>query len=458
MKTRYLFLIYFVMAATDLAVINLSFLLVVDLLGYDKTGVDIGSMMSANYLWLLAALLSGLYTSKSIHRLDNIYRLTVKSFIVFSVLFSSFIVLSKAHQFSFTLIFLFYLLVLVGLALSRVLGAAFERTLKKNFKITRSVAVIGLNSMGLRLAGFFQDTDNHFSFQGFLNQEDNSILDKGGELLESVKEQIVSAANSGIRDVYVSLSPERITEYNKLQEEADKSCLRLKLVPDISNSTVNSLKLSYMGDFAVLSNRNEPLEEIENRFKKRVFDILFSLLVIVFLLSWLYPLIGLLIKLESRGPVMFKQLRSGRDNKSFLCYKFRSMKVNNQADLQATKNDSRVTKIGTFLRRTSLDELPQFFNVLLGDMSVVGPRPHPLNMTKQYSQIIDKYMVRHFLKAGITGWAQVNGFRGETHDPALMEQRVKHDIWYLENWSMWLELKIVYKTVYNIIKGEENAY
>lgn len=446
------------MAITDLAVINLAFLIVVDLLGYDKAGVDMGSMMSANYLWLLAALLTGLYTSKSIHRLDNIYRLTVKSFIVFSVLFLSFIVLSKAHQFSFTLVFLFYTLVLVGLVLSRVFGAAFERTLKKNFNITKSVAVIGLNSMGLRLAGFFQNTDNHFSFQGFLNQEDNSILDNGGEVLEVVKEQIVSAANSGIRDVYVSLSPERITEYNKLQEEADKYCLRLKLVPDISNSTVNSLKLSYMGDFAVLSNRNEPLEEIENRFKKRVFDILFSSLVIVFVLSWLYPLIGLLIKLESRGPVMFKQLRSGRDNKSFLCYKFRSMKVNNQADVQATKNDSRVTKIGAFLRRTSLDELPQFFNVLLGDMSVVGPRPHPLNMTKQYSQIIDKYMVRHFLKAGITGWAQVNGFRGETHDPALMEQRVKHDIWYLENWSMWLELKIVYKTVYNVIKGEENAY
>ncbi|WP_432327790.1 hypothetical protein ACRQ5D_31875 [Mucilaginibacter sp. P25] len=167
MKTRYLFLIYFVMAVTDLAVINLSFLLVVDLLGYDKTGVDMGSVMSANYLWLLAALLSGLYTSKSIHRLDNIYRLTVKSFIVFSVLFLSFVVLAKAHQFSFTLIFLFYLLVLVGLALSRVLGAAFERTLKKNFNITRSVAVIGLNSMGLRLAGFFKILIITFPFRVF---------------------------------------------------------------------------------------------------------------------------------------------------------------------------------------------------------------------------------------------------------------------------------------------------
>jgi putative colanic acid biosynthesis UDP-glucose lipid carrier transferase len=458
MKTRYLFLIHFVMGAIDLAIVNIAFLTVINLLGYENGRIDMGLMLSANYLWLLAALLSGLYTSRSIHRIDNIYRLTVKSFNVFSVLFLSSMTLSKTYQFSFSFVFLFYLAVLVALILSRVLGAAFERTLKRNFKITRAVAVIGLNSMGLRLAGFFQNTDNHFSFQGFLNQEDNSILDDGGEVLETVREQIIIAANSGIRDVYVSLSPERIAEYNKLQEEADKYCLRLRLVPDMSNSTVNSLKLSYMGDFAVLSNRNEPLEEMENRFKKRVFDILFSSLVIVFVLSWLYPLIGILIKLESRGPVMFKQLRSGRDNESFLCFKFRSMRPNNQTDVQATKNDSRVTKIGAFLRRTSLDELPQFFNVLLGDMSVVGPRPHPLNMTKQYSQIIDKYMVRHLLKSGITGWAQVNGFRGETQDPALMEQRVKHDIWYLENWSMWLELKIIYKTVYNVIKGEANAY
>jgi lipopolysaccharide/colanic/teichoic acid biosynthesis glycosyltransferase len=132
--------------------------------------------------------------------------------------------------------------------------------------------------------------------------------------------------------------------------------------------------------------------------------------------------------------------------------------MNNQADLQASKNDSRITKIGAFLRRTSLDELPQFFNVLFGDMSVIGPRPHPLNMTKEYSQIISQYMVRHFLKAGITGWAQTNGFRGETKDPVLMEKRVEHDIWYLENWSMWLDLKIIYKTIYNVINGEENAY
>jgi exopolysaccharide biosynthesis polyprenyl glycosylphosphotransferase len=192
--------------------------------------------------------------------------------------------------------------------------------------------------------------------------------------------------------------------------------------------------------------------------KKRVFDIIFSSLIIIFILSWLYPIIALLIKRESLGPVLFKQLRSGKDNQSFLCYKFRSMKVNNETDKQATKDDARITKIGSFLRKTSLDELPQFFNVFLGDMSVVGPRPHPVNMTNEYGQVINQYMVRHFLKSGITGWAQVNGYRGETKDPMLMQRRVEHDVWYLENWSMWLDLKIVCKTVYNVLAGEESAY
>jgi Undecaprenyl-phosphate glucose phosphotransferase len=312
--------------------------------------------------------------------------------------------------------------------------------------------------MGLRLAGFFQDSNNHFAFEGFLNQEENSFLDSSGQILPIIRKQITTAANAGIKDVYVTLSPERMTEYNQLQKEAEKHCLRLKLVPYLSNSTTNNLKISYIGDIAVLSNRNEPLEEIENRFKKRIFDIVFSSLAIVFILSWLYPIIGLLIKLQSPGPVLFKQLRSGKDNQSFLCYKFRSMEVNNDGDKQATKDDNRITRIGSFLRRTSLDELPQFFNVLMGDMSIIGPRPHPLNMTKEYSEIINQYMVRQFLKSGITGWAQVNGFRGETRDPILMQKRVEHDIWYLENWSMWVDLKIICKTIYNILKGEENAY
>ena len=184
-----------------------------------------------------------------------------------------------------------------------------------------------------------------------------------------------------------------------------------------------------------------------------------SLAVIVFVFSWLYPVLAILIKFQSRGPVLFKQMRTGRNNKPFACYKFRSMRMNNSSDVrQASVNDDRITPIGRFMRKTSLDEFPQFFNVLMGYMSIIGPRPHMLAHTEQYRKIIDKYMVRQFSKPGISGWAQVNGYRGETKENILMEKRVQHDIQYLENWCLMLDVKIVFLTVINVFKGDEKAY
>jgi exopolysaccharide biosynthesis polyprenyl glycosylphosphotransferase len=185
----------------------------------------------------------------------------------------------------------------------------------------------------------------------------------------------------------------------------------------------------------------------------------FSLGVILFIFTWLFPILAVLVKLSGRGPVFFKQVRLGKDNEQFVCWKFRSMRMNKEADSkQATKNDPRVTAVGRFLRKSNLDEMPQFFNVLFGHMSIVGPRPHPLRLNEQYRDIIDKYMVRHFVRPGITGWAQVNGLRGETQTPELMERRVELDVWYLENWSFWLDLKIVVKTVTNMFGKDEKAY
>jgi putative colanic acid biosynthesis UDP-glucose lipid carrier transferase len=176
-------------------------------------------------------------------------------------------------------------------------------------------------------------------------------------------------------------------------------------------------------------------------------------------LSWLYPILALCIKLSSPGPVIFQQLRSGQDNKPFYCYKFRTMAVNTDADSQqASRNDTRITRMGAFLRKTSMDELPQFFNVLKGDMSVIGPRPHMLTHTEQYSAIISKFMVRHFVKPGISGWAQIKGLRGGTETNELMEKRVEHDIWYMEHWSILLDVKIIFRTIFNVFKGEETAY
>ncbi|MBC8081772.1 MAG: exopolysaccharide biosynthesis polyprenyl glycosylphosphotransferase [Hymenobacter sp.] len=196
-----------------------------------------------------------------------------------------------------------------------------------------------------------------------------------------------------------------------------------------------------------------------NAVMKRAFDLFFASLVTVLLLSWLVPLIALLIKLDSRGPVFFKQLRTGKDGKPFYCLKFRSMRTSADADSrQASRGDSRITKLGAFMRKTSIDELPQFFNVLKGEMSVVGPRPHMLRHTEDYAKVIENFMERHLVTPGITGWAQVEGHRGETKETAAMEKRVNADIFYIRNWSFLLDLKIVLLTIRQAIRGNENAF
>lgn len=214
-----------------------------------------------------------------------------------------------------------------------------------------------------------------------------------------------------------------------------------------------------LGNVPVLSIRREPLEHLENRIVKRSFDIVCSLLFLCTLFPIIYIIVGLAIKISSPGPVFFKQKRSGEDGREFWCYKFRSMRMNAQSDtLQATECDPRKTHVGDLIRKTNVDELPQFINVLKGDMSIVGPRPHMLKHTEEYSHLINKYMVRHFVKPGITGWAQVTGFRGETKELWQMEGRVQRDIWYIEHWTFLLDLYIMYKTVYNVIRGDKEAY
>jgi putative colanic acid biosynthesis UDP-glucose lipid carrier transferase len=321
------------------------------------------------------------------------------------------------------------------------------------------VAVMGSNQTAQRISKYLQKQKS-LDFYGFVGDDDSIYDEDGGVVSEAVTKRFSEAAAFGVQDVYVAVAPNRMTEVSALVDEADRQCIRLKFIPDLGGSLASPYTISYLGgEFPIITLRQEPLEEMRNRFKKRVFDLIFSSLVIVFVLSWLYPLIALFIKYESKGPVLFKQLRSGRNDVPFWCFKFRSMTVNGHSDaLQATKNDIRITKVGAFLRKTSLDEMPQFFNVFLGNMSVVGPRPHMLKHTEEYKAIIGKFMVRHFLKPGITGWAQVNGYRGETRLLEDMDNRVKYDIYYLENWTTALDVRIIFMTIINAIRGEENAY
>ncbi len=259
-------------------------------------------------------------------------------------------------------------------------------------------------------------------------------------------------------DLFCCLSHNDSDEIRKIIDTCDKNVIRFHYVPRMFGNYSMNLQPERIGRLNIFTNHPGPLTDPLNKLIKRSFDIIVSAIVCLILLPFL-PIIALIIKSQSRGPVFFSQDRTGLDGKTFRCYKFRSMHVNDDADMQqATLDDPRKFPFGNFMRKCNIDEFPQFFNVLKGDMSIVGPRPHMLHHTEVYSKLIDKYMVRHFSKPGITGWAQVTGFRGETKELWQMEERIKRDIWYIENWSFWLDIRIIIMTATSIIRPDKKAY
>lgn len=327
--------------------------------------------------------------------------------------------------------------------------------LNRVFKKKKRIAVVGYDDNANRLA----EKLKRKSSNSFISHLEYKSLKADAASAEILSEYIEYAKKYKINEFYISVPAQVNGDVAVFAEEAEKHCIRVNFIPPRESLKPGYYHLYYIGGLPVLQRYREPLRRWYKQVIKRTFDVLVSGFVIVFILSWLMPIVCLLIKLESRGPVFFKQLRSGRDNNSFECLKFRSMYANDVADrAQTTKNDSRITRVGAFLRRTSLDEFPQFLNVFMGDMSIVGPRPHMLYHTAQYSGQVDNYMARLFLKPGITGWAQVNGYRGEIKNIELMKNRVECDIWYMENWNIFFDIKIMFKTFKNILKGEENAY
>ena len=249
--------------------------------------------------------------------------------------------------------------------------------------------------------------------------------------------------------------PEQVV---RIMQYCDRHLIHFYYIPRLFGDFHLNLKPERFGEQIILTNHGEPLAQYANKFIKRTFDIVVSLLVCIVLLPFI-PIIALIIKSQSPGPVFFKQERTGFNGRSFICYKFRSMHVNKTADTQqASADDPRKFPFGGFMRKTNIDEFPQFYNVLRGDMSIVGPRPHMTRHTEMYSQIIDKYMVRHFSKPGITGYAQVTGFRGETKELWQMEERIRRDIWYIENWTFWLDIKIISLTALSLFKHDKKAY
>lgn len=262
-----------------------------------------------------------------------------------------------------------------------------------------------------------------------------------------------------IDEIYCSMHDLSSKQVEECILFADNNLKTLKFIPSKKQLLSLNTVFEYYDYIPVISQRKISLDDSMHKVVKRIFDIVFSSVIIILILSWLTPILAIIIRLDSKGSLFFVQKRNGLNNKEFNCFKFRSMGINELSDVaQASKNDTRITRVGKFIRRTSIDELPQFFNVLFGNMSVVGPRPHMVKHTNMYAERIDKFMVRHLIKPGITGLAQIKGFRGEIETDKDIINRVRYDIFYIEKWSLLLDIKIIFNTVYNALKGDRKAY
>ncbi|RYE39490.1 MAG: exopolysaccharide biosynthesis polyprenyl glycosylphosphotransferase, partial [Sphingobacteriales bacterium] len=346
----------------------------------------------------------------------------------------------------------------VGLLLNRFIYIVIRDLSKNRDQLSKRILIVGYNDRGKSLIHKLEK-GAYNKIIGFIEDREKITELTPYPVVGNIHQTIQVSEKLGVNQIYTTISPEQNTFLYELMYQAEARFIRFRIIPDLSTFINRPIHFEFFEGLPMISLRSEPLEDIGNRVKKRAVDIVISSLVIIFILSWLVPILGLLIYLQSPGPVFFSQLRSGRNNKPFRCLKFRSMKVNKDSELkQATKNDTRITKIGRFMRKTSLDEFPQFINVFKGEMSLVGPRPHMLKHTEEYSQLVDQYMIRQFLKPGITGWAQINGFRGEVKGHEEIQGRVDYDLWYSQNWTTWLDFRILFLTAYNIFRGEENAY
>lgn len=412
-------------------------------------------------VWVLLVLRFNLYEIPRILYIDKLLSKNAKALIAFVFLSATIVFFSTDYKFSrvffITTLLLFSFFILVWRAIFLFF---YKKHRLKNRDDFAELVLIGYNTHIKRIVSkIYLDPKYAYKIKAIFTDAPLS-----GELAKFKKGKLQDAIQfldeNSIKELVISLPHTQSQFINDLLEYADNNLIRVRVIPEFSEYLSQSFSIDYIENIPVMKFRREPLQSLTNRIMKRGFDLIFSGLTIVFVFSWLFPIIAVIIKLTSKGPVFFTQERTGRDGQTFKCFKFRSMEVNGDSDnKQATKNDARITKVGAILRKTSLDELPQIVNVFLNNMSLVGPRPHMLKHTKEYRLVVDKFMVRHFAKPGVTGWAQILGFRGETKTVKDMENRAMADIWYIENWSFMLDLKIIVRTVWVMVfKKEENAY
>ncbi|NLP58833.1 undecaprenyl-phosphate glucose phosphotransferase [Lutibacter sp. B1] len=411
-------------------------------------------------LWIIIVLKFNLYEIPRIIYIHKVVSKNLKALLTFAFLSAALIYLITDYKFSRV----FFVIAIVDFTVLVLLWRVFMVKFFKNYRHRgynfRKIVLVGYNeNMEKLFDKVFLNPDFGYQIEGFFT--DVKLENHLKEYYKGTLDEVIGYCEENkVDDMIISLPHHKSDLINDLLRFGDNNMIRVKIIPEFSEYLSQVFSIEYIQNIPILKFREEPLQSLANRILKRGFDVVFSSLVVLLLFSWLFPVIAVIIKLTSKGPVFFSQERTGRNGIPFKCLKFRSMKVNAESDtLQATKGDCRITPFGAFMRKTSIDELPQILNVLANHMSLVGPRPHMLKHTDEYRVLVDKFMVRHFAKPGVTGWAQINGFRGETKTVQDMANRAEADIWYIENWSFMLDMRIIFMTVWTMLfRRDENAY
>lgn len=415
-------------------------------------------------VWYVASSFSRLYTDRRSNKYSEEIIFIIYTLIIYTVFLSSvFFFLRNYVRFNASFFGLYMGILFFFLSFTKYIIRKYLHSAIYQGRLFDNLLIVGATPA----AYDFYETINKYYYYGYkcIGFVDDAQQKMNGCLYHGKVESLSRILRQQqVDEVIIALPNQQNAQIQDCIEVCDYFKVKARILPDIHQFTSATIQVNNIGQLSVINIRSLPLDKFENKILKQAFDVLFSLLFFILIGSWLLPIIALLIKLSSKGSIFFKQERWGLNNEKITCYKFRTMVADsedvdsNGSYNQATKGDPRVTKLGAFLRKSNMDELPQFWNVLLGNMSVVGPRPHPTPLNIEAMHTVDNYMLRHMVKPGITGWAQVNGCRGETREPGSMQRRVNFDLYYIHRWTFWLDCQIILQTVINIFRGDQNAY
>lgn len=421
-------------------------------------------LLMLNTVWHLSTNTAGFYEDYNIRDFPSQFLSLIKFSSIQAFTAIVFIFITKEDLFTRNFILYHSVFLVILVSIRSIVFRKAVKYLRRSGTNLKNLLVVGTSEIGEKFLRLIE-TSNLLGYRMAGCVYDQAASAGGGAPLHlgciDELESIISREN--IDEVIVALPGQDSPRMESVIRICNKNGLRTHIIPDYFNILSTRFRVGTLGSFPIITVRSEPLEEFHWRLLKRTFDITFSLIVIIAILSWLIPVIVIMQKLLSPGPVFFLQDRIGKNNRKFKCYKFRTMKVAPQPQrfVPAQRDDPRVTPFGKFLRKTNLDELPQFFNVLKGEMSIVGPRPHAIAYNEIYREYVEYIKLRHLVKPGITGWAQVNGLRGDVTDPVEQElrtkKRIEHDIWYIENWSFGLDMQIIFMTFWQIVRGNNQG-